>query len=60
MDDLKGRVGIDMKHKFLGRHLIMIISPVAGSKTKKEKPSVETKKTKTKKKETKKDAKTKN
>jgi len=60
MDDLKGRVGIDMKPKFLGRHLIMIISPVAGSKTKKEKPSVETKKTKTKKKETKKDAKTKN
>ena len=60
MDDLRGRVGIDMKPKFLGRHLIMIISPVAGSKTKKEKPSVETKKTKTKKKETKKDAKTKN
>jgi len=66
LDDLKGRVGIDMSPKFLGRHLIMIISPIAGGTKKKEKASPKPKakgnKKETKKvtKETKKDAKTKN
>ena len=61
LDDLKGRVGVDMSPKFLGRHLIMIISPVAGGKPKKKTASPETKKKEIKetKKETKKDAKTK-
>lgn len=62
LEDLKGRVGVDMSPKFLGRHLIMIISPVAGGKPKKETASPETKKKEIKetKKETNKDAKTKN
>ena len=62
LGDLKGRVGIDMNPKFLGRHLIMIISPVAAGSKKKETASPETKKKEVKetKKETKKDAKTKN
>jgi hypothetical protein len=55
LEDLKGRVGVDMSPKFLGRHLIMIISPVAGEKKKKEKVSPVTKAKKTKK-----NAKTKN
>ena len=63
LEDLKGRVGIDMNPKFLGRHLIMIISPLARGKKKAEKVSPATKikeaKKKTKK-ETKKNAKTKN
>lgn len=62
LEDLKGRVGIDMSPKFLGRHLIMIISPVAGGKPKKEEASPKTKKKEVKEtiKETKKDAETKN
>jgi translation initiation factor IF-3 len=59
LEDLKGRVGIDMNPKFLGRHLIMIISPIAGGRKKKEK-AAPTAKAKETKKETKKDAKTKN
>jgi translation initiation factor IF-3 len=61
LEDLKGRVGIDMSPKFLGRHLIMIISPLARGGKKKEKapPATKTKEAKAKK-ETKKNAKTKN
>lgn len=59
LDHLGDRVGVDMNPKFLGRHLIMIISPVAREKKKKEK-TLSTTKTKDKKKETKKNAKTKN
>jgi len=55
LDHLGDRVGVDMNPKFLGRHLIMIISPVAGEKRKKKKASPATKT-----KESKKNAKTKN
>lgn len=55
LDTLGDRVGVDMNPKFLGRHLIMIISPVAGEKRKKKEASPAT----TDKKE-KKNAKTKN
>lgn len=59
LDHLGDRVGVDMSPKFLGRHLIMIISPLAKEKKKKEEASPATKKTE-KKKKTKKNAKTKN
>lgn len=58
LGDLGDRVGIDMNPKFLGRHLIMIISPMA--REKKKKKNISKPKEKEKKKETKKNAKTKN
>ncbi len=45
LQDLKESVVVDMEPKFLGRHLVMVISPVAKGKTKKkeEKENAKTK-----------------
>jgi len=43
LKDLGDSVLVDMEGKFLGRHLVMVISPIAGGKKKEEKENAKTK-----------------